>query len=247
MKWLRLVRCELRKISTTKLHWGFLAALIVISAATATAIVIGTDADGSKGFISTGEDQRSLLAFGANALVITAIFGAIVAARDYDHHTVVPMFLVAPKRHHAMTAQFVAAFVAGALLGLAGQAVTLAAGIIALPIADFELLMGFRAIAEITGASILGGAVGAVIGASIGALVRNSAGAATGAVLLLLIIPPLVVQLVDVTNYVPGMLMTTISGVSSEPGMVAALVVLAAWALVPGALAIFVARRRDIA
>ncbi len=31
MRWLRLVRAELRKLSTTKMPWGFLAVLVVIA------------------------------------------------------------------------------------------------------------------------------------------------------------------------------------------------------------------------
>ena len=69
---LRLVRAEMRKLTTTKMPWGFLAVLAVISATTAAAVVWGADADGSKAFIATREDQRSLLAFGANAMVLPA-------------------------------------------------------------------------------------------------------------------------------------------------------------------------------
>lgn len=43
MTWARLVRSELRKLTTTKMPWAFLAVLIVLAALTATAVVIGTD------------------------------------------------------------------------------------------------------------------------------------------------------------------------------------------------------------
>jgi hypothetical protein len=46
MTWLRLVRAELRKLSTTRMPWGFLAVLVVISATTATAVIVGADVDG---------------------------------------------------------------------------------------------------------------------------------------------------------------------------------------------------------
>lgn len=233
MMWLRLIRSELRKISTTKMPWIFLVVLIVISAATATAIIFGTDADGTKGFIATAEDQRSLLAFGANAMMIAGLFGAIAAAREYDHLTIVPTFLTTPRRYRAMLAKFIAVFVAGGLLGLAGGLLTLLAGTLALPVVDFELLLS-------------AGAFGAVLGAGAGAVVRNSAGAVTAAVLLLIIAPPLVVQFFNNANWVPSTLANTIAGVGEGPGLPAAFVILAAWGLIPAAIALVVVQKRDV-
>ena len=81
MRWLRLVRAEIRKLTATKLPWGFLAVLVVIAGIDA-AVVFGTDMDGSKGFIATAADQQSLMAFAFNAMLGTAFFGAIAVARD---------------------------------------------------------------------------------------------------------------------------------------------------------------------
>ena len=53
MTWMRLVRAELRKLASTKMPWVFLAVLAIISAITAAAVIFGTDADGSKNFVST--------------------------------------------------------------------------------------------------------------------------------------------------------------------------------------------------
>lgn len=246
MMWLRLIRSELRKISTTKMPWIFLAVLIVISAATATAIIFGTDADGTKGFIATAEDQRSLLAFGANAMMIAGLFGAIAAAREYDHLTIVPTFLTTPQRYRAMLAKFIAVFVAGGLLGLAGGLLTLLAGTLALPVVDFELLLSAGAVAQVLAASMLAGAVGAVLGAGAGAVVRNSAGAVTAAVLLLIIAPPLVVQFFNNANWVPSTLANAIAGVGEGPGLPAAFVILAAWGLIPAAIALVLVQKRDV-
>ena len=98
MTWLRLVRGEPRKLTTTKLPWGFLAVLVVIAGVNAAVVMFGTDMDGSKRFIATATDQQSLMAFAFNAMIGTALFGAIAVAREYGHHTVVPMFLMSPRR-----------------------------------------------------------------------------------------------------------------------------------------------------
>ena len=81
---------------------------VLIAALDAAVVAFGTDMDGSKTFISTAADQRSLMAFGFNAMLGTALFGAIAVAREYGHNTVVPMFLTSPKRHRAVLAQLTA-------------------------------------------------------------------------------------------------------------------------------------------
>lgn len=96
MTWLRLVRAELRKITSTKLPWVLLLVLVAMGAINAVAVVFGTDMDGSKAFVATADDQRSLMAFAANAMSIAGLFGAIAVAREYGHGTVVPTFLACP-------------------------------------------------------------------------------------------------------------------------------------------------------
>ena len=102
MNWLRLIRGELRKLTSTRMPWAFLAVLVAISATTAIAVIYGTDMDGTKTFISTAADQRSLMAFAANATMIAGLFGAIAVAREYGHGTVVPTFLASPRRHRTV-------------------------------------------------------------------------------------------------------------------------------------------------
>ena len=124
MIWTRLVRAELRKLTTTNMPWAFLAVLVVISAINAIAVVWGTDFDGTKTFISTAADQQSLIAFASNATLIAGLFGAIAVAREYGHGTVIPTFLSSPRRHQAVLAQLVAVAIGGAVLGLVGATLT---------------------------------------------------------------------------------------------------------------------------
>jgi len=135
MMWLRLVRGELRKLTTTKLPWAFLAVLVVMGAITAIAVIAGTDMDGSKGFIATAADQQSLMAFGWNAMMIAGLFGAIAVSREYAHATVVAMFLTAPRRARAVLAQLTAVLLGGAVWGFTGAALTVAAVAAALMVA----------------------------------------------------------------------------------------------------------------
>src|SRR5687767_4680779 len=121
----RLVRGEVRKLTTTKMPWGFLAVLVVLAAIDGAVVMFGTDMDGSKAFIATAADQQSLMAFAFNAMLGAALFGAIAVAREYGHGTVVPTFLTSPRRRRAGLAQLAAVLVAGATLALAGQALVI--------------------------------------------------------------------------------------------------------------------------
>ena len=247
MTWLRLVRAELRKLSTTKMPWAFLAVLVVISATTAAAVLWGTDADGSKGFIATAEDQRSLMAFGLNAMIIAGLFGAIAVAREYGHGTVIPTFLTEPRRHRAVLAQFTAVLLGGALLGLVGAGLTVAAVAASLPAVGYDFLVSAGAVTQVVAASAFAGASGAVLGAGIGAIVRNMGGAVTAAVLVLFIIPPLVVQLVpEAISWEPGALAAVLSGVGGEVGVLAAMAAVAAWGIIPAAIGLVFVQRRDV-
>jgi ABC-2 type transport system permease protein len=247
MTWLRLVRGELRKITTTRLLWGFLAVLALIALLNASLIVFATDADGTKGFIATAEDQRTLLAFAYNALFGTALFGAIATAREYAHNTIVPTMLLSPRRHVAMLAQLTAILLAGGALGLAGGSLVLLAGAISLPFADSSFLLSAGTVGQLLAASAFAGAAGAVLGAGLGALVRNPGGAVTAVVLVVFIGPPLIVQMTTAAaSWVPQTLAGALTGTPGGASVPAALAALAAWALVPAALGVGVVQRRDV-
>lgn len=247
MTFSRLVRSELRKLTTTNMPWAFLAVLVVLSALTATAVVIGTDMDGSKTFISTAADQQSLVAFAANALMIAGLFGAMAVAREYSHGTVVPTFLMSPRRHRAVLAQLVAVLVGGAVLGVVGAGLSMVALAASLPTTDYGFVMSIGDAVRVLVASALAGAAGAVLGAGIGSLVRNVGGAVTGTVLVLIVAPPLIVQLAnDAVSWMPTTLANVLSGTVDDVSVVAAVGAIAAWAIAPALIGLVAVQRRDV-
>jgi ABC-type transport system involved in multi-copper enzyme maturation permease subunit len=247
MTWLRLVRGEIRKLTTTKLPWGFLAVVILMAALDAAVVAFGTDMDGSKAFVATAADQRSFMAFAFNVMIGTALFGAIAVARDYGHHTVVPMFLTSPRRSRAVLAQLAAVMLGGAVLALVGQGLVIAGVALALPSTPYGFLMPAVEGIQLLGASTLAGAIGALFGAGLGALIRNLGGAVTIVMLTLFVLPGLVVQLAsDAASWIPPALFAVISGVSTEVSLWGALTAVAAWALVPAAAGLLVVTRRDV-
>lgn len=245
--WRRLIRAEFRKLTSTRMPLAFLLVLVPIAALTGIAVVWGTDMDGSKTFISTAEDQRSLMAFAANSVMGAALFGAISAAREYGHDTVVPTFLATPRRYRAVLAQLVAVMVGGAALGLFGAALTVAAVALTLPTTDYGFMVPARGVAAVLAASSFAGGMGAVLGAGIGNLVRNTGGAVTGTVLLLIFAPPLIVQLASgAASWVPYTLANVLSGVTHEIGRPQAGLTLALWAVVPALAGLVAVQRRDV-
>lgn len=250
----RSIRSELRKLTTTRMPWAFAGVLVAIAAINASAVVWGTDFDGSKGFISTAADQRSLMAFAANAVMGAGLFGAIAVSREYGHGTVIPTFVACPHRHRVVVAQMIAVAIGGAVLALAGTAMIVVAVAVALPTTEYGFLVSAGGVARVLMAAGYAGAVGAVLGAGIGSLVRNAGGAVTTVVLVLIIAPPLIVQLLDdAAVWMPSQLATALSGVepaaagvSSQVGTVSALLGLAAWALVPALIALVAVERRDV-
>jgi ABC-2 type transport system permease protein len=254
MTWTRLLRAELRKLTTTKMPLAFFLALVVISGFTATAVVAGTDFDGSKGFISTAADQRSLMAFAANATMGASLFGAMAVAREYTHGTVIPTFLSSPRRHRAVLAQLVAVAIVAGALGLLGAILTVAAVALALPTTEFGFLVSVGGVSRVLAASAFAGAIGGVLGAGIGAIVRNTGGAVAAAFFTLMVAPPLLVQMAnEASSWVPSTLVNVLSGVEAEVAsseqvsIPAAVLALVAWAAVPAAIGLVSVLRRDVA
>lgn len=247
MTWLRLVRSEIRKLTTTKMPWAFVGVIIVLAGVTAAAVVWGTDMDGSKTFISTAADQQSLIAFAGNAFMGAALFGAVAVAREFGHKTVVPTFLVSPRRSLTMSAQLAAVMLGGALLSVVGALAVLGALAVGLPFTDYGFLVTFGGVVRVVATSALTGAAGAALGVGIGWLVRNPGGAVAVVVGVLFISPPVVVQLTpDAASWVPTALAWSISGVVTDPTVPMALLGVALWAVLPALAGLLAIQRRDV-
>jgi ABC-2 type transport system permease protein len=247
MKNAQLVRSEIRRITTTRMPLAFLVMLGAFAALNAAVVAWGSDADGTQTFLSTALDQQSLVSFSANSVIIAGLFGATAVARGYGHGTVVHIFLATPRRHRAVLAQFTAVALGGAVVGLAGVAMTTGAVAVALPSTDYGFMISTGDMVRLLVASSFAGAAGALLGAGIGALVRNTGGAVTGAVLMLVMAPPLVVQIAGgAADWIPPTLANVVSGVSNEVTVLVAIAALVLWAGVPAAIGLVSTVKRDV-
>lgn len=187
------------------------------------------------------------MAFASNAVIGTSLFGAIAVAREYGHHTVVPMFLTSPNRTRAVLAQLVAVLMGRAVLAFVGQVLVVVGVVLALPSTGYGFGVSGGDLARLFAATTLAGAIGAILGAGLGALIRNTGAAVTTAFLALFVIPPLVAQMFsEAGSWIPTSLFIVISGVSPDVSLWAALLAIGAWALVPAAAGLVAVQRRDV-
>ncbi len=247
MKNAQLVRSEIRRLTTTRMPLAFLVMLGAFAALNAAVVAWGADADGTQTFLSTALDQQSLISFSANSVIIAGLFGATAVARGYGHGTVIHIFLATPRRLRAVLAQFTAVALGGAVLGLAGVAMTTGAVAVALTSTDYGFMISIGDMVRLLAASSFAGAAGALLGAGIGALVRNTGGAVTGAVLMLVMAPPLVVQIAGgAADWIPPTLANVVSGVSNEVTVLLAIAALVLWAGVPATIGLVSTVKRDV-
>ncbi len=246
MTWLRAFRAELRKLTTTRLPWGFLAVLLLLAGAVALAVTVGIDYQGAEGFVDNEADQASLLTFGPNAMMVATLFGAIVTAREYTHGTIVPTLLMTPRRLTATSAQMAAVTVGGAVLGLVGGGLAVTAGALSFPAVGHQMMVSAGWMVRLVASAGAAGAAGALMGAGIGVVVRNAGGAAMVAAFAVIIAPPMAAEIFDAAGqWIPSSLITAMAGVNGELTVLAAVAALAAWGLIPAVLGVTSVARRD--
>ena len=118
---------------------------------------------------------------------------------------------------------------------------------IAVRTTDYGFIVSGGDVVRVVAASGFAGAAGAILGAGIGAVVRNVGGAVTSTVLVLIIAPPLVVQLVNGSgSWMPGILANVVSGTATDVAAPAAVAALAAWAIIPAVIGLIAIQRRGL-
>ena len=116
-----------------------------------------------------------------------------------------------------------------------------------LPTTDYGFLVSAGDMIRLLAASSFAGAAGALLGAGLGALVRNTGGAVTGAVMMLVIAPPFVVQIAGgAADWIPPTLANVVSGVSNEVTVLVAIAALVLWAGVPATIGLVSTMKRDV-
>ncbi len=172
-----LVRTELLKLRTTRTFVAAICAAPVVAGLITIAIL---SAAGKQGNDPLGPNSL-LQVMGGPAAVITLIavlLGVLGMAGEYRHQTITTTFLASPRRRDVVIAKLVAHALAGALMGLASLAVSVAIAVPWLRASGVDVHLdgeGARVAVGLIASTALYGS----LGVSIGALVRNQTIAAS--------------------------------------------------------------------
>jgi ABC-2 type transport system permease protein len=235
-----LLRGELIKVVTTRTLLGYAA--LGVALAIASVLIITLSAD-----LTTVSDKQEAIA-GLPMLLI--LFGLVGAAGEYRHRTAAPAALAAGgPRGRLLVARAGAYALTGLLLGALATAVALTLG---LPLLRNEPGPGLASgtIAAVATGSVIGAALCAIIGVAAGALVRSQVAGVVGALILMFIATPLLIQVNETAaELTPFGAAVTLAGDPTADKLSAgsAGLVLAAWTLLLLLAATAVERRRDLA
>lgn len=249
----RLMRSELRKLTTTKLLVGYLAGAAALGLTALLPIILAgaIEAEAGGGFDpATADVQRQFLASGANSLLLATLFGTVVGAREYRHGTAVRTFLAGPRRTRTMLARVVPVGGASAAIGLVLAAVATLAVVVGLRATGVELLVERSTLLRGVAVAPVVGLVGGVLGLAVGTIVRSTGAALAGVVVALVIAEPIIANTVEaVAVWLPSTLVAALAGSPAPvdpPGVATAAIMLLAYAAAPFGAALVDVERRDV-
>jgi ABC-2 type transport system permease protein len=238
-----LVGAEFLKLRTTRTALGFLAAIVLLTAAVQAATLATLD-------VRTQDDLEQALAGGGIASTLLLVLGIVATTGEYRHGTITSSLLAAPDRRRFVGAKLLAYLAAGALLGAAAALVTIAVGVPWLTARDAPLeLLDAGDYLGLFAKAVAVCALYAVIGVGIGAIVRNQVAAVVGTLIWLFVLETVIgVLSTSVAAYTIGGTGSVLSAapVDDALGPVAAGLVLAAWALGLGLVGAELEERRDV-
>lgn len=222
-----LVKAELAKLRTTRSAWGLLLGMLGL-------VAIGTASVASESsaevFADPFREQQFMLALHFTRLFVL-VLGVKVVTDEFRYGTVVPTFLVTPRRSRVMAAKVVAAAVTGVVFTAVAAAFLV--GLAALLVNGHGAgLTIARADVAVLGGVALSGGLWAAIGVGLGAVIRHQVAAVVGPVFWVMFGEELVAgRLGGLATYLPAQ---------------ASVAVLAAWALAVWIAGSAVVLRRDV-
>jgi ABC-type transport system involved in multi-copper enzyme maturation permease subunit len=266
------VRAEFRKVASTKLWWGLLIPVALLSSM--------INLFGGVFTAAFPESERLPLLLGslAYALGLTSVFaavhGVVAAAGEFRHRTITTTYLTARGRTPVLLAKMLVSAGVGACYAVA----TVVTGVLAGAAADGGT--GFPGAGPLAATALIGVAVTALwgaLGAAFGTAVSNQVSALVALLLHLMVGELLVGALLEaaesdavrsLSSYLPGnagevavygipvneiagpatgpQVVELLAGVTNPPGWGVAVLVLTAWTAAVGAVAWLVSARRDI-
>jgi len=266
------IRAEFRKVASTRLWWGLLIPVALLSS------MINLFGGVFTAAFPESEQLPLLLGSVAYSLglsgVFAAVHGVVAAAGEYRHRTITTTYLTTRGRTPVLVAKMLVSAGVGACYALA----TVVTGVLAGTAADGGA--AFPGVGSLAATALIGVAVSALwgaLGAAFGTAVSNQVSALVALLLYLMVGELLIGALLEaaesgtvraMSSYLPGnagevaiygipvteiagpvtgpQVVELLAGVTDPPGWGVALLVLAAWTAGVGAVGWLVAARRDI-
>lgn len=177
------IRAEVRKIFTTRLWWGLLLGIVVVSGGTAAlfASLVGTDVAGN----GASDNPFLHMSVGTAQLIYSASFiynlapllplalGVILITQEFRHQTISPTLLATPRRYELLGAKAIAILPVGIVYGLVHVIVSAGFGAVVLGIKGQPTYLGDGQVLRTFVLSLLAFFLWALLGFGFGLLVRN--------------------------------------------------------------------------
>lgn len=173
---LRAIHAEWLRVVSLRTWW--VLALVLVG-------YVGVTAGGLAFFVSSmGDTEQGALppllaaelvysSTTAVALVIPLLFGALQATTEYRWHTLTPTFLAQPRRGVVLTGRLVIALVMGAVYGVIGAGVSVAAGASVLVATGGEAMLDDPDIQGLLLRTVVACALWSLLGLGVGALLTS--------------------------------------------------------------------------
>jgi ABC-2 type transport system permease protein len=210
----RVVRVELLKLTSTRLGYGLLAVVAVLTPVwTSIAASRAGSASGGPQPLYTLAGQTTVIAGGVWSMIIAMVLGVTISSGEFRHHTATNTYLAVPGRNRTLAAKAVVGAIGGAVFGIVGCVTALAVGLSFTAAHGYHLLIGAGTLAGWSVGRVVGTALLGAIGVVVGALVRSQLAAVVGVFVWSLLLESLIGGLFPaVRPYLPYSAATTLAG-----------------------------------
>lgn len=178
-----VIRSEIRKIFTTRLWWGLLLGLVVVSGGLAAlfASLVGTTNAGSdptdNPFLIMTKGTAQLIYSGGFVFNVTPLFplalGVILITQEFRHQTISATLLATPRRGRLLAAKTAAVVMVGVVYGLAHDLAAGGFGVLVLRLKGESTYLDNPDIWQTFAVSLLVFVLWALLGFGFGLLIRN--------------------------------------------------------------------------
>ena len=242
----QLLAAEWLKLRTVRTMWLLLAGMLGLTGLAVIGAI--TLAGGARLDLESERGVRTVLHVSAAGAVFVLVLGVIISAGEYRQGTAIDTFLTTPRRSRVVVAKLVTAAGVGALFGALAAITALVISSHVYAVKGYAFPLASSEAWSILVGAVVYAALSGALGAATGSLVRNQVAVIVGWLVWLLLAENIVVGIAPgIGRWLPG---ATGRALVRDPNgdllnQPAAAVVLAAYALVIGALAIGIERRRD--